>query len=128
MTRIDPLREYFTISLVFVDGPKVRAQHPHGGIKPLEGGEGINEEQVPRVVKTDMTSFMSENRSIMGFVVAAVHHDIMHPTEGRHFCVSAHANRGAIVLWMLFTMLDDSDDSEQGPERVSECCHHTYYK
>ena len=83
-----------------MDGPEVSAQHPYSRVKPLQGGESINKEQVPRVVKTDMFPFMSENRSITGFVIATVHHDIMHPTERRQRCVTGHADRSSVSLRM----------------------------
>ena len=113
MTRIDALREYRRISLVLVDGPEVRAQHPHSGVEPLQSGEGVNEDQVPRVTQADMSPFVSENRGIVGFVVTTIHDYIMHPAEGRQGCVTGHTDDGAILLGMLLAMLDKTDDSEQ---------------
>ena len=120
MTRIDPLREYCTVGLIFVDGTQIAAQHPNGGIKPLEGGEGINKEQVPRVVVTDMPSFVRENSRIVSQVIAAVHHDIMHPTEWGQIGVTGHTDHGTIRLRILLTMLNEFYDSEQRPEGMTK--------
>ena len=110
-----------------MDGTQVVAEHPHGGIEPLEGGEEIDEDEVPRMTQADMSPFMGEDRSIMGLVVAAVHHDIVHPAEGCQCCVTGHADRGAVILRMLFTMLYQAGDSEHRPEGVSKRGYHTYY-
>ena len=126
--RIDALREYRCISLILMDGPQIGAQHPHSWVEPLQGSKSVNENQVPRVAKTYMTSFMSKYSIVVSLVVSTIHHDIVHPAERCHFCVSAHANDGSIILRMLFAMSDHSDDSEQRHQGVSQRCHHTYYK
>ena len=84
-----------------MDGAQVLAQQPHGRIEPLEGGEQVDEDDVAGVPETDMSTFMSENGSVMCFVVAAVHHDIVHPTEWRHLSVTGHAENGTIRQGML---------------------------
>lgn len=112
LTRIDPQREYFTVGLVFMDGAQVLAQHPYSRVEPLEGGEGIHEEQVPRVTQADVSPFMSENRWVGSFVVAAVHHDIVHPAEGRQVCVTGHADTSAVLLRMLLAVSDELENLE----------------
>ena len=111
-----------------MDGAQVAAEHPDGGIKPLEGGEGVDEDEVPRMAEPDVSPFMSENRSIMGFVVATVHHDIVHPAEWRDVCVTGHADDGAIILRMLLTMVDKTDNPEQRTEGMAQCDGRAYDK
>ena len=95
------MREYLTVGLVLMDGAQILAQHPHGWVKPLQGGEEIHEEQVPGVPETDVSPFMSENGSFVRFVVRTIHDDIPHPAEWRHLGVTGHAEDSAIDLGML---------------------------
>ena len=101
------MREYCTVRLVFVDSAQVLAQHPHGWIEPLEGGEKVNEEHIIRVSETDVSAFMCEYGIILCLVVAAIHHDIAHPTEWSHLGVTGHTESDAIIQWMLFAMFNE---------------------
>jgi hypothetical protein len=98
-----------------VNGTQIAAKHPNGGIEPLEGGESINEEQVPRMVKTDVTSFMSQDRRIAFFVITAIHHYKNHPTEWSHISITGHTDNGAIILRMLFAFTYQRYYPEQRP-------------
>ena len=82
LAHIDALREYRCVGLVLMDGAQVLAQHPHSRIEPLQSGERINEEQVHRVVPTDVSPFMGENGGVHCLVVAGREYDVVHPTEG----------------------------------------------
>ena len=81
LTRVNPLREYLTVSLIFMYGAQVLAQHPYSGVEPLEGGEQIHEEQVPGVPETCVPPFMGENGGIVCLIVTAAHHDLAHPAD-----------------------------------------------
>ena len=111
-----------------MDGAQILAQHPHCGVEPLEGGEGIHEEQIPGVPETDMSPFMSENRWIAVFVVTTAHHDIAHPTEGLYLIVTGHADRNTVRLGMLLASLNQHEDSEHRHQGVHQRRHYTYYK
>ena len=111
-----------------MDGAQILAQHPHRRVEPLEGGEGINEEQIPGVPETDMSPFMCENRRIAVFVVATVHHDIVHPAKGLYLPVIGHADCNTIGLGMLLASLNQHEDSEHRHQGVPQRHHYTYYK
>ena len=70
LTHIDALREYRRIGFILMDGAQVLAQHPHSRIKPLQGGEYVNEEYICRVMLADVASFMGEHRGVLRLVVA----------------------------------------------------------
>ena len=94
------MREYCTVGLVLVDGAQILAQHPHGRVKPLQGGEQIHEDHVPGVPESYMSPFVSENGGILCLIIVTVHHDIVHPTEWRHIGVTGHADDRTILLRM----------------------------
>ena len=64
-----------------MDGAQVLAQHPHGGVEPLEGGEGIDEQHVPRMTQADVSPFMSQHSFVVLGIVLTTEYDIVHPTE-----------------------------------------------
>ena len=111
-----------------MDGTQVAAEHPYRGVEPLEGGENVNEQHVPGVPESYVSPFMRENGSVAGFIVAAVHHDIVHPAEWCQPCETGHADGGPIVLGMLFASAYKTDDSEYRPKSVTERRHHSYNK
>ena len=128
LTRVDTLRENRCVGLILMDGTQVCAQHPHSRVEPLQSGERVNEDQVPRVVQADVSPFMSKNSGIMGLIVLTVHDDIVHPTEGRQRCVTGHADSHAIRLRMLLALPYQQNDSDHRQQGVSQRRAHTYYK
>ena len=127
MTRIEPLREYCTVGLVFVDGAQVLAQHPHGGVEPLEGGEGIDEQHVPRMTQTDVCPFMSQHGSVVLGIVLTAEYDVVEPTEGRHLPIG-DADDYTILLPVLLAVTDEQHQIGKRSDRITQRCHYTYYK
>ena len=121
------MREYCTVGLVFVDGAQILAQHPHSGVEPLEGGEQVHEEHVPRMTQADVSPFMGENGGIACLIVATIHHNIAHPTERSHVSVTGHADDGAIRFRMLFALSYQEQDFPYRQQGVPQRRQHTYY-
>ena len=121
---IDALREHCPVGLVLVNGAQVGAQHPHGGVEPLQGGEQVGEQHVPRMSEAYVCPLMSEYSGILFFVVATIHDYIVHPAEWRHVCATGHTDHRAVLLWMLLAAADEQNDFRYRREGVAHRCGH----
>ena len=61
--------QYGVIGLVFVDGAQVYAQHPDGGVEPLQGGYKIGYKYVYRMVECHVGFLMVDDG---GFTVVPI--------------------------------------------------------
>jgi hypothetical protein len=109
-----------------MDGTQVSAQHPHSGVKPLEGGEEVYEEYVARMVLTDMSPFMGEYGGIVGLVITMVHDNIGAEAEW-WYIVFDHAERSTIGLRIAFATTYQYHDFPYRQQGMSQRGQYTYY-
>ena len=80
------------------------------------------------MTQADMSPFMGEDRSVMFFVVAAVHHNIAHPTERCQCCVTGHADNSTVRLRMTFASSYQQHHFQYRCQCMAQRYHYTYYK
>ena len=73
--------EHGVVGLVLVEFLEVRAEHPDGGIEPLEGRQDIDQEHFYGVSIGDVRLFMGKDGFVRDLPVFPGQDDIFHPAE-----------------------------------------------
>ena len=111
--------QHGVVGLVLVEFLEVRAEHPDGGIEPLEGRQDIDQEYFDGVPIGDVRLLMGEDGFVRDLPVFPGQDDIFHPAE-RVDVPLGDENPAAVFFSDRFALTDDAEDGQDGDEHPAE--------